>query len=111
MERRTVDILKSETLLGHQRPLNDWLGKPIRNTKFGYRGSKSETCGAKVIRVGFGLRGDDGGEREVIKVNGRTGMGNGAEGDKRGQLSCWSLYLRSVTDHRNLSYLLVQLSS
>lgn len=111
MEGRTEDILKSETLLGQQGLVNAWWGNPIRNSKFGYRDSKSETCGEKAIRVGFNLRGHNGGEREVIKVNGRTGMGNGEEEDKRDQLRCWSACLSPAPDHHNPSYVLIQLTS
>lgn len=59
--------------------------------------------------MGFDLR--EGGEREVIKVNGITGMGKGEEGDERGQWSWLSVCLSPVSDHHNLSYLLIQINS
>lgn len=52
--------------------------QPDRNTKFRYRGSK-ETCEEKVTRVQNYLRIDTEREREVIKIDERTGMGNGGE--------------------------------
>lgn len=67
--------------------------------------------GEKVIRVGFDMKGDNVREREVIKVNGRTGMENGAEGDKRSQLSCWPVCLISAHDHANPFYPLIKLYS